>query len=56
MHGFYIDEKNKSISFDIIIDFKAKEREKIYQTIYDEVQEQYPSYTINIILDVDTSD
>ena len=56
MHGFYIDEKNQSISFDIIIDFKAKEREKIYQTIYDEVQEQYPSYTINIILDVDTSD
>jgi divalent metal cation (Fe/Co/Zn/Cd) transporter len=56
MHGFYIDEKNKSISFDIIIDFKIKNREEEYKKIYDEVQKKYKDYKINITLDVDISD
>ncbi|MBQ9180652.1 cation transporter, partial [Candidatus Saccharibacteria bacterium] len=29
MHGFYLDEMRKTISFDIIIDFKAKDREGV---------------------------
>ena len=56
MHGFYLDGEDKVLSFDIIIDFKAKEREKIYQEIYDKVQSEFKGYTINITLDVDMSD
>ena len=56
MHGFYIDEKEKNISFDIIIDFKIKNREEVYSQIYDEVKEKYPDYNINITLDIDVSD
>lgn len=56
MHGFYIDPAAKTISFDIIIDFKAKNREEIYSAIYDSVRKQYKGYKINITLDVDTSD
>lgn len=56
MHGFYIDETEKHISFDIIIDFKVKNREEVYQQIYDEVKEKYKSYTVNITLDIDVSD
>lgn len=56
MHGFYIDKKEKHISFDIIIDFKIKNREEIYKKIYDEVKEKYKDYNINITLDVDISD
>ena len=56
MHGFYIDEKEKRISFDIIIDFKLKNREEVYKKIYDEVQSKYKDYEIEITLDVDTSD
>ena len=55
MHGFYIDKKEKHISFDIIIDFKIKNREEIYKKIYDEVKEKYKDYNINITLDVDIS-
>ena len=29
MHGFYIDQEDKNISFDIIIDFKTKNREEL---------------------------
>ncbi|MBQ3468432.1 MAG: cation transporter [Bacilli bacterium] len=56
MHGFYIDKKEKTISFDIIIDFKIKNREEVYKEIYDEVKERYKDYKIEITLDIDTSD
>ncbi len=56
MHGFYFDQEEKSISFDIIIDFKIKNREKIYKEIFDEVQNRYQNYKIDITLDIDVSD
>ena len=56
MHGFYLDEEEKTISFDIIIDFKVKEREELYRTIYDEIKNKYKNYKINITLDIDISD
>ncbi len=56
MHGFYLDEEDKSISFDIIIDFKIKDREEIYKEIYEKVQNKYKEYKIDITLDIDVSD
>ena len=56
MHGFYIDESAKTISFDIIIDFSIKNREELYKHIYDEISDKYKDYKLNITLDVDTSD
>lgn len=56
MHGFYLDKEDKTISFDIIIDFNIKNREEIYKQIYDEVKEVYKDYKISITLDVDISD
>ena len=56
MHGFYVNKEEKTISFDIIIDFKVKNREQIYSKIYDEIKEKYGDYAINITLDIDISD
>ena len=56
LHGFYIDEVDKIISFDIIIDFSIKNREGLYQKIYDEIKNKYNNYKIEIALDVDISD
>lgn len=56
MHGFYIDEADKSISFDIIIDFNTKNVEEVYAKIYDEVQAKYKDYKLSITLDIDISD
>ena len=56
MHGFYLDEKEKSISFDIIIDFRIKNKEELYKVIFDEVQSKYKDYKIDIALDIDMSD
>ncbi len=56
MHGFYFNEQDKMISFDIVVDFKIPDREKVYQDIYDEVQKKYPGFYISINLDIDISD
>ena len=56
IHGFYIDKEEKYINFDIIIDFKIKNREEVYKKMYDEIKEKYKDYKINITLDVDVSD
>ena len=56
MHGFYVDEDEKTISFDIIIDFKIKNREEVYKEIYEEVNSKYKDYKIDITLDIDMSD
>ena len=56
MHGFYINESDKTISFDIIIDFSDKEREKTFKNIYNKVKKEYPDYKLNITLDFDISD
>ena len=56
MHGFYFDEEEKFISFDIIIDFKIKNREEVYSEIYEEVQNKYKDFKISITLDIDISD
>lgn len=52
-HGFYIEKKNKSIRFDIIIDYSVKNREEIYNKILNDVKSKYPDYTINIKVDID---
>lgn len=56
MHGFYLDEEEKTISFDIINDFKVKNKEELYKEIYDEIYNKYKDYKIEITLDIDVSD
>ena len=56
MHGFYVDEADKTISLDIIIDFNVKNREKLYKELYDEIQDKFKDYKIILTLDVDISD
>ncbi len=56
MHGFYVDEESKTISFDLIIDFKAKSREEIKDEVVNKIKEKYPEYNYFVILDTDISD
>ena len=56
MHGFYVDEENKTISFDLIIDFKAESIEKVKDEVVKEIKEKYPEYNYYVILDTDFSD
>ena len=56
IHGFYVDLELKNINFDLIIDFKCDEPEKIIEEIKNKVIEQYPDYTCYVVRDLDFSD
>ena len=56
MHGFYLDEAEKRIKFDVIIAFEAPDRDGEYEEILKEVSERYPDYSVRINLDADMSD
>ena len=55
VHGFYLDEEHGTVTFDLIIDFKADAVE-IRDKIYEEIRGKYPRYTYFIVLDSDYSD
>ena len=56
LHGFYVDDKKKTINFDIIIDFNVHNKEKIKKKIIKEIKSIYPEYTFYVIIDSDFSD
>lgn len=56
IHGFYLDEENKIMTFDVIIDFIAKDRKAILENIKKDIQEKYPNYNVTVTLDTDVSD
>jgi cation diffusion facilitator family transporter len=56
MHGFYVDTGRMLVSFDLIIDFKAKNKLEIRDGILAKMADAYPEYTFQAILDNDFSD
>ena len=56
MHGFYVDQETKTISFDVIVDFKDKDSGALIKEIHDDLAKQFPDYRFIIIEDKDFSD
>ena len=56
IHWFYVDEKIKTISFDIIFDFEEQHPEKILKEIKKKLKEKYPQYEYMAIIDTDISE
>lgn len=56
MHGFYFDEEDRRISFDVVIDFACADPNAEYDRIVSEVRKEFPEYELVIIRDVDASD
>jgi len=55
-HGFYVDEINKIIRFDLVISFDSKDRQKDFDEVIAEVKEIYPEYKIFAAIDIDYSE
>lgn len=56
IHGFFVDEINKDVYFDIIIDFECKNREEVKQEIKKKLKEKFSEYNFRIIIDDDITD
>ena len=55
IHGFYLDEEKRSISFDVIVDFAAPDMEATFRVVCKQVRAAYPNYTLIITRDSDYS-
>lgn len=56
VHGFYVDEENSFISFDLIFDFDEKNQENIKNEIISSLKNKYPKFDYYVVLDNDFSD
>lgn len=56
IHGFYVDEELKQISFDILIDYSDEAPEETKSNIINKLKEKHPSYEYYAIIDNDFSD
>ena len=54
-HGLYVDEKEKTLRFDIVMSFEEKDPDGLYNKFYDEVSKEFPDYKIYIVVDTDFS-
>ena len=53
MHGFYLLKDQKTMRFDIVISFEAKDRRAVYSAVVDDVQKAFPDYELQVTMDTD---
>ncbi|MBQ9024574.1 MAG: cation transporter [Bacilli bacterium] len=56
IHGFYVDEDENDITFDLIFNFEESNEEEIVEKIKKELKEKYSKYNFYIVIDTDFSD
>ena len=56
MHGFYLDRAEKTLRFDIVVSFDAKDRGQVVREVCEKVQSEYPDYTLQVAMDTDFSE
>ena len=56
LHGFYLDKVEKTIRFDIVVSFDAKDRKQVYREVCENVQKAYPDYRLQVAMDTDFSE
>ena len=48
-----MDKDRKTLRFDIVISFDAKDRRKVYDDVVAEVRKEFPDYRLSISMDTD---
>lgn len=56
VHGFHLDEERQLMTFDVVVDFDAKDRIAVRDEVAREVGAAYPAYDVRVTLDSDLSD
>lgn len=56
LHGFYVDEEKKRITFDVVVDFDEQDREGLIAHIINDVKTVLPEYEVVVAIDSDISD
>ena len=53
MHGFYLLKARKTMRFDLVISFNAKDRRAVCNEAVADVQKAFPDYELQVAMDTD---
>jgi len=53
LHGFYLIKEPKTLRFDIVISFDAKDRRAVYEEALADVRKAFPDYALQVAMDTD---
>ena len=53
IHGFYLDQDEKTMRFDVVISFNAGDRREVYTQVVADVQQAFPDYQLQVAMDMD---
>ena len=53
---FYLDKEEKTLRFDLVVSFDAKDRRQTYREVCETVQKEFPDYTLQVAMDTDFSE
>lgn len=53
IHGFHMNIEKKTLRFDAVISFDAKDRTAVYKDMLEQVEKAFPGYTVQIAMDTD---
>ncbi|MCR5256203.1 MAG: cation diffusion facilitator family transporter [Acetatifactor sp.] len=56
IHGFYMNEEEKKISFDLVISLDSKDRRQSHTDAVDAIKADYPGYIFDVGLDTDLNE
>jgi cation diffusion facilitator family transporter len=56
IHGFYLTKETKNIRFDLVISFDAPNRQVVFQEVVAHMQEEFPDYELQVVMDTDFSE
>ena len=56
MHGFFVDEEEKIMRFDLVVSFDSPNMKAMYEHVVTDVKEAFPDYDIQVQFDFDISD
>lgn len=56
VHGFYADEQESEVHFDLVVSWDAPDRHAVIEEVLAELRERFPSYAFHATLDADMSD
>ena len=56
MHGFYLDEAEKTLRFDLVLSLDERNRAAVWQELREQVQAAFPDYRLEMTMDTDFSE
>ena len=56
LHGFYLIKEPKTLRFDIVISFDARDRRAVFEEVLADVRKAFPDYALQAAMDTDFSE